>query len=702
MIPTASPPRVSAPGGDPTAATDGARTLRALGPATLVVAALVTLVVLLGFGGGAAPLRLEDPGPFVRWGLPVAQLVVNLSAAGMMGSLVLALFALRPSTGSGSDGTSAGRDGRPFDVALGVASLSAGIFTVAAALTTFLTFLNVFNAKVDPGPQFGSQLGRFLTEQELGRAWLITVIAGAVLTVLTFAVRSWTATLLVAILAIVALVPMATQGHSGDLGTHDTAVISLALHTIGAAMWLGGLLLAVIVRPLLDRPALATLMTRYSSIALFAFIVVAVSGLARSIISLQEWSALLSPYGAILMVKIVALVAMGALGAWYRRRLIGRLDPSAGPSAGSRSGRGSGPFWGLVTLELALMGVASGAAVALSRTAPPIEEALSPRPTPAEILTGSPVPPELTPLRWLTAWDIDLFWLLFVAFALFFYLAGVWRLRRRGDKWPLHRTIFWVSGMLLLLWVTCGPFNAYQEYLFSVHMLGHMLLTMAIPVLLVPGSPITLAARAIRKRDDGTRGGREWILWAVHTPFARVVTNPWVAAALFVGSLWTFYFTDLIRWAMYDHLGHEWMIVHFLITGYLFVLSLIGTDPVPYRLPYAGRLVLLIVVMATHAFFGIAIMMQSGLMVADWYGAMGRTWGATPLQDQYVGGGIAWSIGELPTLALAVTVAIQWSRSDDRVQRRRDRQEARTGDADLAAYNAYLAQLAAEDARRGE
>ena len=685
MIPTAAPPRVIAAGGEPTAPPGRTRALRALGPAILVVVALVVLMILLAYGGGAAPLRLDDPGPIVRWGLPVAQLVVNLSAAGMVGSLVLALFALKAGT-------------RPFDLALGVASVSAAIFTVAAGLTAFLTFLNVFNPRLDPGPEFGSQLGRFLTQQELGRAWLITVIAGAVLTVLTFAVRSWTATLLVAILAIVSLVPMATQGHSGDLGTHDTAVIALSLHTIGAAMWLGGLVLAVIVRPLLDRAALAAVMTRYSSIALFAFIVVAVSGIARSVISLQEWDALFSPYGAILGVKIVALVAMGALGAWYRQRLIARLHPSTGPSTSG----GHGPFWGIVALELALMGVASGAAVALSRTAPPLEETLPARPTPAEILTGSPVPPELTPIRWVTAWDIDLFWLLFVAFALFFYLAGVRRLHRRGDSWPLHRTILWVCGMLLLLWVTCGPFNAYQEYLFSVHMLGHMLLTMAIPVMLVPGSPITLAARAIRKRDDGTRGGREWILWAVHSPFARVVTNPWVAAGLFVGSLWAFYFTDLIRWAMYDHLGHEWMIVHFLLTGYLFVLSLIGTDPVPYRLPYAGRLVLLIVVMATHAFFGIAIMMQSGLMVADWFGAMGRTWGAPPMVDQYVGGGIAWSIGELPTLALAVTVAIQWSRSDERVQRRRDRQAERSGDADLQDYNAYLARLAAEDARHGE
>ena len=185
----------------------------------------------------------------------------------------------------------------------------------------------------------------------------------------------------------------------------------------------------------------------------------------------------------------------------------------------------------------------------------------------------------------------------------------------------------------------------------------------------------------------------------MHSPVARILTNPFVAAGLFIGSLWVFYYTDLFRWSLYDHLGHEWMVAHFLLTGYLFALTLVGIDPVPWRLPYAGRLVLLIGVMAMHAFFGIAIMMQSGLMVSEWFGSMGRTWGATPLEDQYVGGGVAWSVGEIPTLILAIVVAIQWSRSDERTQKRRDRHADRTGDAELAEYNERLAALAERDAR---
>ncbi|MET0813127.1 MAG: cytochrome c oxidase assembly protein [Microbacterium sp.] len=652
------------------------RVLRAAGPTILVVAALIAVVWGLAYGGGAAELAIGDPGPFARWGLPIAKLFVNLSAAGMAGVLVTALFTLK-----------AGE--RPFDVALDAASVSAAVFTISAAATGFLTFIDAFNPSLSAGPEFGAQLGRFLVETEPGRTWLITTVAGAMLTVLTFAVRSWTATLFVAILSIAALVPMGTQGHSGEEAFHHEAMTALILHIIAAAVWLGGLLLMVIVRPLQDREGTAAMLARYSSIALAAFVVVAISGTVRAAIGLRDWSALFSPYGLILMVKVVALVSIGVLAAWYRRRLIGRL----------REDGASRRFWGLIALELALMGIASGAAAALARTPPPVPAALPAARTPAEILTGAPLPPELTVERWLTSWNVDLIWAFAAGFGVVLYLAGVWRLRRRGDRWPVFRTVLWTLGLLLLVWVTAGPVNVYQDYLFSVHMIGHMLLSMAIPALLVVGAPVTLAARAIHRRDDGTRGGREWILWAVHSPVARILTNPFVAAGLFIGSLWIFYYTDLFRWSLYDHLGHEWMVAHFLLTGYLFALTLIGIDPVPWRLPYAGRLLLLIGVMAMHAFFGIAIMMQSGLMVAEWFGSMGRTWGATPLEDQYVGGGVAWSVGEIPTLILAITVAIQWSRSDDRIQKRRDRHADRTGDAELEEYNARLAALAEKDAR---
>jgi putative copper resistance protein D len=353
-----------------------------------------------------------------------------------------------------------------------------------------------------------------------------------------------------------------------------------------------------------------------------------------------------------------------------------------------------------VVAELGFMGLASGVAAALARTPTPVAQVVTTEQqtsTPAQVLTGQVLPPELTFSRYFTEWNFDIAWALFCAFGIFFYLAGVWRLHRRGDRWPLHRSILWVAGLLALFYITNGGVNVYEKYLFSTHMLAHMMLTMLVPLLLVPGAPVTLAARAIAKRPDGSRGAREWILLAVHSRFAGIVANPLVAAGLFAGSLYVFYYSPIFSWTTTDHLGHMWMIVHFLITGYLFVQSLIGIDPVPYRLPYPFRLLLLIGTMVFHAFFGLSLMIGSGLLLADWYGAMGRTWGLTAIGDQQFGGGIAWGVGELPTIALAIVVAIQWSRNDEKVTKRLDRNADRTENAELLAYNARFARLAAHD-----
>lgn len=654
------------------------RSVRVLGPAALIVVALAATFAGLAYGGGAAEQLIQDPGPVARYGVPVAKLFVNLGAAGMIGALALAVWALSPKR-------------REFDLALDVAAASAAVLTVASGATGLFTFLLVTGVPFDLSDAFGQKLGQFVTTIPLGQAWLTTMLVAAAVTVLCFAVRNHTALVFVTVLAVASLVPLAQQGHAAGAAGHAAAVTGLGLHLVFASVWLGGLLTIVLLKGELGEKRLPVVLARYSTVALISFIVVALSGYASAALRIGDWDQLLTPYGMLVVVKVVALIVLGLFGAAQRRFLIGRM---------SRGDRPRGSFWWLVVAELAFMGLASGAAAALARTATPVseEEAGSLARTPAEILTGEPLPPWPEWTRFFTEWNPDLIWLLACGFGIFFYIAGVRRLRKRGDRWPIYRTVLWVSGLLLLAYITNGGVNVYEQYLFSAHMLAHMVLTMAVPVLLVPGAPVTLAARAIRARKDGSRGGREWILLAVHSRFAGFIANPIVAALLFVGSLWIFYYSPLFRWTMLDHIGHEWMIVHFLITGYLFVQSLIGIDPVPYRLPYPFRLVLLLGTMAFHAFFGLTIMSSTGLLLADWYGAMG--WGTDALVDQQLGGGIAWSIGEIPTVALAITVAVQWARSDEKESKRRDRHADRTGDAELEAYNAQLAAIAEHDRPR--
>ncbi|MHA6669671.1 cytochrome c oxidase assembly protein [Homoserinimonas sp. A447] len=653
------------------------RLVRIVGPALLLAVALVALFGALAFGGGAEAPLISDPGPIVRFGLPVAKLLFNLGVALTIGTLVLVCFALS-------------KDEDAYDAAIDIAAGGAAFWTVASAGTGFLTFLSFYQRPVSFDPAFGQTLTQFIGDTEVGRAWLIITLIAAAVTVLCFAVRNPTALIFVTVLAGAALLPIAEQGHSAGAAGHDAAVSSLGLHLVFAAVWLGGLLAIVLLQRTLKGGRTGPIIARYSSLAIVCFVVVAVSGYVNAALRVGSLDQLLTPYGVLVSVKVLALLALGLFGLAQRRFLIDRMQRA--------ENGGRGYFWWLVAAELGFMGLASGVAAALGRTATPVSEELVTS-TPAFILTGEPLPPELTPSSFLTEWRFDVLWILVVAFLAFFYLAGVWRLHRRGDRWPVLRTISWLAGLLLLFYVTNGALYVYDKYLFSMHMLGHMLLTMMIPVLLVPGAPITLAARAIRKRADGSRGAREWILMAVHSRYASVLANPIVAAVLFAGSLWVFYYSPLFRWAASEHIGHIWMVVHFLGTGYLFVQALIGIDPVPYRAPYPLRLLLLLGTMAFHAFFGLSLMTGTGLLLSDWYGAMGRDWGPSAIADQQAGGGIAWSIGEIPTIALAIAVIISWARSDDKISKRLDRKADRDGDADLAQYNAMLAKQAARDKR---
>lgn len=655
---------------------------RIAAPAALLVVAFLALIAALAYGGGATAQLLADPGALVRWGLPASKMLVNIGAAVMIGSVALALFALSPK-----------RD--EYGHALDIAAAGAGFFTVASGLTGFFTFLSVTNTALSFDDSFGAKLGLFFTQVEVGQAWLATTLIGATVTVLCFAIRGQTLMFFVGLLAVASLIPMAQQGHAAGTSGHNAAITALGLHLLFAAVWLGGLITLVFIRKDLEQGRLIAVLRRYSTLALVCFIVVAVSGYVSAELRIGSLDRLLTPYGVLVLVKVAALIVLGMFGALHRNWVIDRMAAASTSVTASITAR----FWWLATAELAFMGVASGVAAALARTATPVGEEVPPEQTPAQLLTDEPLPAPLTFVRLFTTWDFDLIWVLVCAFGIFFYLAGVRRLRKRGDAWPVYRSVLWVLGMLVLFYLTNGGINAYQDYLFSIHMLGHMGLTMAVPVLLVPGAPVTLAMRAIQKRSDGSRGAREWILLAVHSKFAGVIANPLVAAVLFAGSLWVFYYTPLLRWAMTDHFGHEWMIIHFLIVGFLFVQSLIGIDPVPYRLPYPFRLLLLIATMAFHAFFGLAIMSSTGLFLADWFGAMGRTWGDTPLGDQQTGGGIAWSVGEIPTVALALVVAIQWAKSDTKEQKRVDRNADRTDDAELKEYNERLEKMAARDSR---
>ena len=633
--------------------------------AVVLAAGLISVVVGLLIAGGASPLQLSDPGPVVRWGAPFAKLVMNFAMATTVGSLVLSAFA-----GNEEERSRLSR----------VASAAAALWAGAAAVNFVMTYLSVSGSAISYGSTFSDGLWLFATQIELGTLLVWNLGFAFLLSLSTLAFNGRRMNAVNAAIAIAGLYPLAASGHASSDAGHALAVNSLLMHLVGISIWVGGLIALYAVFKG-DNQRTAVLVSRYSTLAFVAFIMVAVSGVTSGIIRLYEPADLFSSYGLLLMLKASLLVVLGLFGARHRLGLVKKLTER------------SVSFWRLAIFELAVMGLAVGMGTALARTQTPLDASEFVPLTPAEILTGDTLPPELTDLAWVTVWDFDVLWMSVSLGAIALYLYGVSVLHKRGDKWPLVRTISFVSGMLVLLYVTNGAMNAYQEYLFSVHMVGHMVLSMMVPVLLVPGAPVTLLSRAQAPRKDGSWGMREWVLWAVHTPFAWFVSHPLFAGLNFALSLVMFYYTPLFRWATEEHIGHQWMLIHFLITGYLFVQSLMGVDPQPHRTGYPIKLMLLIGTMAFHAFFGLGLMNEKSLLLADWFGAMGRTWGDDPLADQAIGGAFAWGVGEIPTIVIALIVVTQWSRSDDRERKRLDRASDRSGNRDLEDYNQMLDSL---------
>lgn len=278
----------------------------------------------------------------------------------------------------------------------------------------------------------------------------------------------------------------------------------------------------------------------------------------------------------------------------------------------------------------------------------------------------STVPPfTVTTLFTETAIDPILLTSIILAAAL--YLWGVERLRRGGVHWPLGRTLsFIVGGLGTLSFVTMSGVGAYDETLFSVHMVQHMVLAMVTPILLALGAPVTLALRAL------PAAGRRRLTKVLHWKIARFYMSPLVGFALFVGTPWLLYFTGWYEASIKNVWLHELMHVHFLASGCIFFWPLVGLDPIPGRLSYPFRALILVATMPFHAFLGLTIMQSSNLLAGGYYGSLNLPW-SDPVSDQKVGGGLLWASGELVGLLMVGAALYQWMKASEREAAREDR-----------------------------
>lgn len=637
-------------------------------------------LALLWITGGLEPLGvpgLPEPGPLTRVGLPVVQGLRDLSAAATVGLLVVAACCVPPDSKDKSEELTGARR-RMLDQA----TIAAVVWALTSMLLIALTYSDASGARLD-APGFLEQAAFFGTDFELGRYLLSGAAIATLVAMGGVLFRTSTGIGVLVALSGAGLWTMSLTGHAAGTLFHDVAVDLQFLHLLAVSVWVGGLIALVLSRRALG-VHLAVTVRRYSVLAGWCLVVVAVSGLLGAAVRVQEFSGVWSTYGAVLILKSAALVAVGVMGWWQRKRLVARLA----------EGR-SKAFLQLSLVETAVLAGATGAGVALSRTDPEAALVVTEPLTAAETMIGSAVPPELGAAEWFSQWSLDVLWLLTSLAMIGFYLLAVRRLRRRGDRWPMVRTAAWIIGCLLLVWATNGAPGTYGRVLFSMHMVQHMTIATAVPAFLVIGAPMTLALRTLRRRQDGSAGPREWLLRLVLSLPAQVLGAPVAAAVLFIGSLVAFYYTSLFEVSLESHTAHVLMILHFLLSGYLLYNCLIGIDPGPERPAYPFRALIVMVTFGFHALFSVSLMASNQVLAADWFGALGRTWGRDLLADQQHGAAIGWVLGEYPLAIIAGTMILLWVQADRRERRRFDRSEERTNDEQLAAYNERLRKLAA-------
>jgi putative copper resistance protein D len=569
-----------------------------------------------------------------------------------------------------------------------LAAIASLIWMLSNLFFIILTLANILNSSISEVLQ-PNILRSFLLQIPLGQYLLTQLLLSILISIIVprfNSIGTGTFLLLATLLAIV--IPV-FQSHSEASGSHLIAVGSLVIHVIALALWVGGVFALAFLAP--DHRAIAV--PRFSALALWAAIAVVISGSVNAFIRLDFKEAWSSSYAYLVIAKVCLTTVLIAIGYLHRKHL-----KNLSELKGSK-------FLQLILAQVVIMTVTLAMGSLLASSQPPVREAgLST--DRALSIVGVKMPPAPNLSRILFGYEPDALMIGLLVIAVALYIKGVMVLTKRGDKWPIGRTISFAIGISAVDFATSGGLGLYAHFSFSWHMVAHMTLGMIAPITIVLGAPITLALRTLPQgRNSEERGVRGTLLSVLHSRYSSVIVNPVVALVIFDGSLFLLYFTSLFGTLMNTHAGHLFMNLHFLLAGFLFFHVIIGIDPNPKRPPFLVRIVTLLAAMSIHAFFSVALMSSSTLIDSGYFASLQTPWVGDLLADQNKGGAIGWAMGEIPILIALIATFIMWTRDDARETRRIDRSAERMaaiGQPDeLAQYNTYLQDLADRERRSG-
>lgn len=645
---------------DSGAGVTSARSL-SLRTAALAAGLLAVGVALAAYGLISGSRRYAElgnpfPGSFVSAAEPVGYFLASLLGALCLGALLLVVVTARPEPDGLIDGAAFRIHLLAERVSLAWVVAAVGMVVIQAAHDTGVRP----GVLLSSGAVFGA-----IGVSEVARAWIAAaVFALTVAVTLRFSTR-WLGHAVLLVPTVIGVVATVVTGNAGQGPDHDYATSTAIVFALAVAGLTGLKVVAALTSTIPNR-AVQVLQVAFGALVL-------TYGAVLLYLLLPGWT-FGSDFARLGLVAGALVTVVWLTDCW------GLFRPA---SRSARAGTGA---------ALAMVAAVAAMAAMAGQVAPRF---LAHQFTGWDVFLGYELPRPPTPATVLTLWRFDsLLGTAGIVLAVA-YVAGYVRLRRNGDAWPVGRLVVWLAGCACLVFTSSSGLRAYGSAVFSMHMAEHMILNMFIPVLLVMGGPMTLALRVLPSAGKGEPPGpREWLTWLLHSRVTAFFSNPIIAFVLFVGSPYVVYFTPLFDTLIRYHWGHEFMAIHFLLVGYLFYWAIIGIDPGPRRLPYPGRIGLLFAVMPFHAFFGIALMTMAEPVGDRFYRSVNLPWLASIIADQHLGGGIAWSLTEVPVIIVIVALVTQWARQDRKVASRGDRHaDSDYADDDLEAYNAMLREL---------
>jgi cytochrome c oxidase assembly factor CtaG len=303
-----------------------------------------------------------------------------------------------------------------------------------------------------------------------------------------------------------------------------------------------------------------------------------------------------------------------------------------------------------------------------------------------------------------------------VALLAILYIVGIARVARRhpSNPWPLLRSLSFFTGLAAVIIATQSSIGAYDDVLFSVHMIQHLMLIMIAPVFMVAGRPVTLLLHASRNPLHS------WTKAVIRSRIVTWLTCPPIAAVIYAATIVGTHLTGFMNVTLQHEQAHNAEHLLYLLAGYLYFLPLLGSEPIRWKMSFPTRFLLLALSMPVDTFVGV-VLLQANKELFPAYATTGRTWGPSPLTDLHLGGAIMWVGGDAIMFVLVLCVFVVFLRDQrahgsmgDWLERARSqtlqdhaahagvtdppRSNLRRGqtvddDEHLVAYNAYLARL---------